>query len=223
MTPFDPIALLAMLLAFYPAVSSEALARARAERPDYFAGGTLTGSHGDKMVLPDGRGFDLIFDVENAGGNRHWQVIESGGPGGEAPSPWPLEPGPLTPIDGTRFPAPAPLSVFAPLVAAALDELGDPDTGLHLVVDAITRASSPADLESSYAATIAGADGIIVGQHSMLNGIDPSDIVRNHDALGGTIDVHDHDYDEPIPPDPPGVPDPGPAPGPDVPQPPDQP
>jgi hypothetical protein len=39
-TPFDGAALLAMLLAFYPAVSAAALARARSERPEYFAGGT---------------------------------------------------------------------------------------------------------------------------------------------------------------------------------------
>jgi hypothetical protein len=60
-TPFDPVALLAMLQAFYPTPSGAALAQARAERPEYFAGGELFGSKGDKLRLGDGRVFDCIF------------------------------------------------------------------------------------------------------------------------------------------------------------------
>jgi len=75
MTPFSPVALLTMLLTFYPDVSPAALVLARRERPDYFAGGALGGSHGDKLTLPDGTVWDLIYDVENETGDRHWQVI----------------------------------------------------------------------------------------------------------------------------------------------------
>jgi hypothetical protein len=104
MTPFDAVALLAMLLAFYPTVNASELARARRERPEYFAGGTLLGSKGDKLRLPDGRIFDLIQNAGGLPGQQRWQVIE---PGPSVPEPWPLEAGPLTPIDVDRLPAAA--------------------------------------------------------------------------------------------------------------------
>lgn len=67
MTPFDPSALVAILSAFYPDVSTASLAKARAERPGVFQGGTLVGD-GSQLQLPDGRLFDLI-------GPRGWQVV----------------------------------------------------------------------------------------------------------------------------------------------------
>lgn len=48
-----------MLATFYPAGGPDALARARRERPAYFAGGTLTGPTGEQLRLPDGRVFDF--------------------------------------------------------------------------------------------------------------------------------------------------------------------
>jgi hypothetical protein len=66
-TPFDPGALLAVLGAFYPIASVDALARARAERPGVFAGGSLVGN-GSVLQLADGRQFDLI-------GPNGWQVV----------------------------------------------------------------------------------------------------------------------------------------------------
>lgn len=61
MTPFDPAALLAVLSAWYPTVSTSALAQARSEQPDVFAGGTLIGN-GDRLQLGDGRVFLLIWN-----------------------------------------------------------------------------------------------------------------------------------------------------------------
>ncbi len=60
MTPFDPAALVAVLAAFYPTVSTDALAQARRERPRVFAGGALVGA-GDRLQLADGRVFLLIW------------------------------------------------------------------------------------------------------------------------------------------------------------------
>jgi len=208
-TPFDAVALLAMLLTFYPDVSAAALARARTERPAYFSGGTIGGTHGDKFTLPDGRGFDLIFDVENATGTRHWQVIESGPGAGVDDDPFALVPGPLRPLDASAWPAPVPAPVFLSMVGAALAELGASDSVLTLAESAIAVASSPAALEGSYAATLGGIDGVVAGSHYLLDGADPIDIIRNHDAVGAVVDAREGEYDEPPPPDMPGVPDPG--------------
>jgi hypothetical protein len=75
-TPFDPFALLSMLLAFYPAVSPAAFAQARRERPEYFAGGSIIGSKGDKLQLPDGRVFDCIFASGGPLSGQRWQVLD---------------------------------------------------------------------------------------------------------------------------------------------------
>lgn len=61
MTPFDAIALAAMLRAFYPEPGRPALERARRERPEYFAAGRLTGVAGNVLQLPDGRVFVVTW------------------------------------------------------------------------------------------------------------------------------------------------------------------
>jgi hypothetical protein len=66
-TPFDPVALVAMLNVFYPVVSATTLAQARAERWSYFAGGTLGGDSGTLLTLGDGRTFALITPVFASG------------------------------------------------------------------------------------------------------------------------------------------------------------
>jgi hypothetical protein len=128
-TPFDAVALLAMLLAFYPTVNASELARARSERPEYFAGGTLLGSKGDKLRLPDGRLFDLIQNAGGLPGTQHWQVFE---PGPGTDDPWPLEPGPLTPIDGgVPLSPPGERTTFQALVADAIGAIGGSDAVLQ--------------------------------------------------------------------------------------------
>jgi hypothetical protein len=122
-TPFDQAALLAILNAFYPVVSAASLARARNERPEYFAGGTLFGSKGDKLRLPDGREFDLIFAAGGFAGQQRWQVIDAAP--GDAGDGLVDEPGALVPIDVEAlptFPAAAP---FESLALAAVAELND--------------------------------------------------------------------------------------------------
>jgi hypothetical protein len=128
-TPFDATALLVMLLAFYPTVSGAELARARRERPEYFAAGVLFGTKGDKLQLPDGRVYDLIANAGGLPGSQHWQVIE---PGPSVDDPWPLEPGPLTPIDtsGTTTP-PGERTTFQTLVADAIGAIAGSDAALQ--------------------------------------------------------------------------------------------
>jgi hypothetical protein len=138
-TPFDPVALLAMLLSFYAIINGSELARARRERPEYFAGGTLLGSKGDKLRLPDGRMFDLIQNAGGAPGQQRWQVIEVG-PGTD--ERWPLEPGPLTPIDvGVPPTPPGERTTFEALVADAIGAIGGSDAALQ---SAATRISDGA-------------------------------------------------------------------------------
>lgn len=61
MTPFDPIALTIMLRTFYPFATPADLARARRERPEYFAAGRLRGHDGTLLELPDGRLFQIVL------------------------------------------------------------------------------------------------------------------------------------------------------------------
>jgi hypothetical protein len=75
-TPFDPAALVAMLRAFYPIVGRAALRRARSERPEYFAGGTLIGSSQTHLQLADGRIFDLILNEGAPQGQTAWQALD---------------------------------------------------------------------------------------------------------------------------------------------------
>lgn len=209
MTPFDPIALLAMLQAFYDVVGPAALARARRERPDYFAAGEIIGTSGDKLRLPDGRIFDLIFDV--LGVHTRWQAIEIGtGPGApDVDDPFALEAGPLVPIDLSAFPEAAPIPVFVPFVAGALQELGASDTILGNATTRILEHSSPAPLEGAFAREIGPAETQLAAEGFALNGIDPTDVLVTADGHRHTIDAASGLYDEPPPPDmsPQGPPD----------------
>jgi hypothetical protein len=125
MTPFDATALLVTLLSFYPTVTGAELARARAKHPESFAGGTLSGAHGEQLHLPDGRVFELIANAGGPPGAQQWQVVESAS---STNDPWPLEPGPLTPIDvGDAATPPGERTTFQALVAEAIDAIGGSD------------------------------------------------------------------------------------------------
>lgn len=212
MTPFDPIALLAMLHAFYPVVGPAALARARRERPDYFASADLVGTGGDKIRLPDGRIFDCIFDV--GGPNTHWQMIEVGsGPGGPVEDdPFALEPGPLVPIDLSAWPAPTFAPVFQPLVAGALAELGASGDILETAASTITEHSSPAPLLDAFARTIGPAEEQLAAEGYALDAADPSDVLAQVGGQRRRIDTETGVFDEAPPADTP--PDTLPAPPP---------
>lgn len=173
MTPFSPAALVVMLVTFYPDVSAAALVRARLERPEYFAGGVLGGSHGDKMTLPDSSGWDLIYDVENATGNRHWQCIPAGGDATAGDPTFALEPGPLVPIDLVQWPEPAPLPTFAPLVGDALREIGASDAVLAAAAATVAEASSPALFDAAVSGELGDGDRARVDVQAALAGAIP--------------------------------------------------
>jgi hypothetical protein len=200
-TPFAPAALVAMLLAFYPDVSAAAFAQARRERPEYFAGGTIVGSHGDKLQLPDGHVWDCIFDVDNATGQRHWQAIDVSDDGNIGDPVFVLEPGPLTPIDPQAWPEPTPAPIFAPIVAAALRELGGSDTVLSTAHSTLTEAADPAALEAVFANTVPGADAELSGQLNALHYATPDDVLATTQSHDGAIDKNEAVFDEQPPPD----------------------
>lgn len=210
-----------MLLAFYPDVSAAALARARQERPDYFAGGTLGGSHGDKLFLPDGQIWDLIFAVDG-GGIPRWQAIQaSSGGGGGDDDRFPLEPGALVPLDEAQWPVPAPVPIFEPLVAGALIELGGAAGVLDSAQVGIGEHSSPLPLEQDFGVLVGGAAGGLDEQLRVLHLSDLGDVVGATNGTGAGISGNQADYTEPVPPELPSVtPDeslPGLPPGGDVP------
>lgn len=198
MIPFDATALLVMLLTFYPIVGPAALARARQERPDYFAGGDIRGTEGDKLWLGDGRKFDLIFQVNTPG--QAWQVLElTGQPGdpGDA-DPFALEDGPLSPIDESAFPAPAPRSVFADLVGAELAPLDAHDAGLATAHATIYDAADPGAIEDAGRETDE-ALARLEGHAAYLLTADPSDVIATTDAHNTAITGHEAEVSEGIP------------------------
>src|SRR5262245_52296451 len=178
MTPFDPTALLAILLTFYPVVSVAALRLARAERPEYFSGGTLGGSKGEKLTLPDGRIFDLIFAVDGPDEPR-WQVIDVTHAGGGVDDAFGLAPGPLRPIDLAAFPTLTPIDTFAPLVGAALADLVGSDATYERAHDDISEAlTGGSDLDDVFAATVGTVPDVVRDLHRDLDYIEPSDVAQ---------------------------------------------
>ncbi len=214
MTPFDPWALLAMLLAFYPTPSAAALRQARAERPEYFAGGLIIGSKGDKLELPDGRVWDLIYAAGGLPGDQRWQVLEvTGDAGGDG---WGLEPGPLTPIDTTVFPASGAVPVLERLWGQTWAALGNPDAGILRMRADVASIADTAPLEASYAADVGGAAGAVDQQLAALWQIDPWSVIRATGEQGDTIGNEREQYPDPGA-EPPDVPphDAGPIPHPE--------
>jgi hypothetical protein len=193
-TPFDATALLVMLLAFYPIVSGAELARARRERPEYFAGGALVGSKGDKLQLPDGRVFDLIYAAGGLAGAQRWQVITAGP---SVDDPFPLEPGPLTPIDlETVPPAPAPGPSFETLVGGELATLAGADAALGAARSVLVEGAAAADLVAADGAQLDDAGATIdeIGRTRSAEAL--ATIIGSTDGLGTAIDVTDNEYDQ---------------------------
>jgi hypothetical protein len=213
MTPFDAVALLAMLLAFYPTVNASELARARRERPEYFAGGTLLGSKGDKLRLPDGRIFDLIQNAGGLPGQQRWQVIE---PGPGTDDPWPLEPGPLTPIDVTVWAPPRPADdTFESLVSTHLAELAGSDRVLDGARSELAGGADQARELEDDRALDEGAD-VVDEIYRSTAGTELAELADASSGQAGAIDATDNAYDE-APPDPRLPDNPEPVPYPDTP------
>lgn len=223
MTPFDPTALLVMLLTFYPVVSGEELLRARRERPEYFAGGEIIGRHSDALRLPDGIVWDLIFNVDGLPGTQRWQAIIPGGGSGAGDPEFVLAAGPLAPLDEQRFPRPTPAAIFEPLVTDALLELRGSDAVLERVVTEALEAGSPAAIDAAFESQLAAASSAPADLHALLDAADPSDVMRTTSNMDPRIDAREADYDEPPPGDMPDATPPAPGtPPPDVPLPPGQ-
>lgn len=212
MTPFDPIALVAMLRAFYPVVSPAAFARARAERPEYFAGGVITRTNGDKLRLPDGRIFDCIINSGGAPGTTFWTANDvTNDPGGPV-DPFALEDGPLAPIDEALVIIPPSGESFEQLVSGELEGLGASDDVLHQAAAAVTEFGGAAALDAAWEREMVPA----IEQHqAALDALDANDITSELEAAeahGATIDGAETEYDENPPADLP-EPDPGDPPG----------
>jgi hypothetical protein len=198
-TPFDGVALLAMLLSFYPVVSGSELARARRERPEYFAGGTLGGSKGDKLFLPDTRVFDLIQNAGGLPGQQHWQVIEVG-PGGDD-IPWPLEAGPLTPLDDVTPSSPGNVRAFEARVATALGDLGPSEAVLGQVEQQLVAGADRAQQLDNGAGELDDVDRAVEEIHHTRSADELADIISQADGVDRAIDTTVSDYDE-APPEP---------------------
>lgn len=212
MTPFDPIALVAMLLSFYPVVTPGNLALARTERPEYFAAGVIFGSKGDKLRLPDGREFDCIVNAGLDVSRRSWsaQLIDPNAAG--ADDPFALEDGPLVPLDAAFTFPPRDPTAFSALVAGELAPLEHDDGILAAAAEPAITFTGAADLEDSFAREIDPADQAHAATLAALDGDPISDVMEATSGGSTVIDTTSGDYDEPEPPDIP-LPDPGDGPG----------
>ena len=208
MTPFDPWALLAMLQAFYPAPTPASLRRARSERPEYFAAGVLIGHSGDKLQLPDGRIWDLIFSVGSPA--ARWIAIDvtDQGAGGGGDDPFALEEGPLVPIDEETTIGPPLERDFEGLVARGLGDLTGSDDRLAAAGAAVVEVDGGADIDRSYDELLEPANRAHVGMRAALDLDDPSELIDATNHHDGEINAGTGDYNEPPPPDDP-EPDPG--------------
>jgi hypothetical protein len=205
-TPFDAIALLAMLQAFYPVVTRASLERAYRERPEYFAGGRLIGRHGEALQLADGRIFDLAFAAWTP--ISRWQVLDVTNSEPGEPDPFALEEGPLVPLDEAQLEYPPFEPAFAPLVAQALGDVAGAELAL---LDAETRAAGqgdPAGTGPLDALDLEDATRAIVEERETFGALDPADVVtasagesrRVDDAIGEIGDPESSlPQEEPLP------------------------
>jgi hypothetical protein len=207
MTPFDPDALVAMLQAFYPVPSGAALAQARAERPAYFANGTLFGSKGDKLQLPDGRVFDCILASGGPVAGRRWQALPV--TPGTGDDPFPLEIGPLTPVDETVNyfgfgTAPTMVSIVSDQLSALDGSEGQLD-GVQLNVEQFDPAGAGAALDDG---ALEDATNAHEDASTIADGQSFADVTDATSGQRGGVNDTRTGYDDPPPPDA-DVPDPG--------------
>lgn len=189
-----------MLLAFYPAVSAAALALARSERPEYFAGAIVIGHSGDKFQLPDGRIFDVIFAVDGPAAGRRWQMLDVtlGGPD----TVFPLEPGPLEPIDPGPELSGFNSGTFEALVGGELDSLGGADGVLDNAAQRVTEGIEAGALIDGASTELDDVEQVAAEISHARSAEELADVIGQVDGIGGAIDATEADYDEP-PPQPP--------------------
>lgn len=212
MTPFDPVALVAMLTVFYPIVSVENLQRARAERPEYFAGGVLFGSKGDKLRLPDGRVFDLIFAAGGPASGRRWQALDVTDDAAGGDDPFALEEGPLVPLDDSAVTIPRSDPAFTALVAGELAALEHDDSILAAAAQPVIEFTGADDLDHAFGEFIDPADEAHGGTLAALDSDPITDVLESSAGGAAVVDSMSGEYTEDPPPDTP-EPDPGDPPG----------
>ena len=210
MIPFDRVALLAMLVTFYPEVSRANLELAYRERPEYFAGGVLFGTNGEKLRLGDGRFFDLAYDAW--GPRRRWQVHEIVAGEESAPNPFPLEEGLLVPFSMNPVIPTMPgafASPFVSVVAEGAAQLGAENQLLGTIGGNVAVAAAPEQLADIAGDDIAQLAGAVDAEGSAWSVMDPAGVIeRTGGALPG-IDQQVQAHPEPqIDTEP--LPDPGP-------------
>lgn len=212
MTPFDPVALVVMLLTFYPVVSVPALQLARAERPEYFAGGVLGGSKGEKLTLPDGRVFDLIYAAGGPPSAMRWQAIDVTDGGGGDADPWPLEDGPLTPLEETFVFPPRQDGRFESLVTRELEALGGADDVLQRAAQAVTELDGGAAIDAADARWLAPAREAHDRTRRAIEADDPGAELEAAQSTDSHVTATAAEYDEDEPSDIDGrAPDEGPT------------
>lgn len=201
MTPFDPIALLSILLTFYQPATVENLRRAHRERPEYFAGGELFGTNGEKLRLPDGRVWDFIFDV--GGPQARYQAIDVTAGDGDSGA-FPLEPGPLRPIAvDSVIPPPSSGQSFESLFAGALGELGAAEGAIGHHEQIIAGAADPIGLDAEFEDTIGRAAATLEGDRFAFAALDPGALLDRSTEQQFGIDGVDRELPNPddTPPD----------------------
>lgn len=212
MTPFDTVALVAMLVTFYPVVSAPEFARARRERPEYFGGGVIFGSKGDKLRLPDGREWDCIQAAGGPPSGRRWICIPIDPNDQGATDPFALEAGPLDPLDEQLVIFPGGDPSLVDLVAGALGGLDGAEGLLDGAAAAVVQAADPNQLDGTYRARVEPARDAHGRIRAALDSDDPGELLARTSAQDGEIDAARQDYVEESPPDT-GEPDPGDPPG----------
>lgn len=201
-----------MLVTFYPTVSAANFARARIDRPEYFAGGVIFGSKGDKLRLPDGREWDCIVAAGGPPEGRRWQcvLIVPTGPGPE--NPFVLEEGPLVPIDEAGFVPPRTPPAFAALVARELAPLEGSDQILAGAAQPIAEFTGADDVDRSFHGTIEPAGVAHAATIGALDGDPIPEILQTTDDHTRVIEATRPEYEE-TPPGDIAEPDPGGPPG----------
>lgn len=185
--PFEPGAMVAMLKSFYPVVTIANLRRAQQERSEYFGGGALFGSCGEKLRLPTGQVWDLMFDC--GGLNAHWQAIEPGEGGGGGDDPFSLEPGPLDVLELPEIVPPVPDGAFTQLVADAIRELGASDDILHQAGTVLVEANAPSGLGDALSAALDDAMRAQRDQQHEVESFRPEDVARAADDAHAVTDT----------------------------------
>lgn len=180
---FDPAALLAVLVASYSPASPAALARAWRERPALFGGGTITGSKGDKLTLPSGEVWDLIFASTDPIA-RHWQMLQLGDEGPAVVDPFALERGPLDFLEPDLFTRPVREGTYEGLVAGAYADVAGGDAAISapraVIVDELASRDG---FEHATAGDAEDANGEIEAQLAHPADVDITEVAAATDGL----------------------------------------